>query len=106
MAIFTNNPIVVPATPERTYDQWWLTVLNVSAPDLNGAVSAVMGFRRFTRDENGVGYYAPSNNGDGTVFYEVQDLFGIAGQNPAVAALIENLISTVGDLAKTAGKID
>ncbi len=108
MAITTTNPLTVPATVERTYDLWWLTNLTINAGDPNGIATATANFRRFTRDEYGVGHFAPTTgmgDDDASANYHIENVFALAASDPNVAALIDNLINTVGELARTAGKI-
>ncbi len=95
MAIGTDN--VITTTPQpRTYDSWWVQSLRIDAPDLNGKVSAVAEFVLYGRDENGVGHRFPA----GPRTMRIDDLFALAGTDPAVGQLIDTLVNTLGALAK------
>lgn len=102
MPIESENPITLPATTEKVFNQWWIRRLVIDAPDANGKVSIEAVFTRATtRNEQGVMELMPNSD----VVYSLNDLFALAANDPAVAALVDGIIAQVGLLAKNAGAI-
>jgi hypothetical protein len=97
----TATTVVVNGV-SKTYDSWWISAMTINAADPNKAVKVNAVFRKCSRDETGVGTYSPV---DKAATYQVDDLFALAATDPAIASLVDTLISTIGALAKTANKI-
>lgn len=103
MPITSDNPTVVPAAAEKTFDQWWLSGLHIHANDCNAPVNVNAAFRKMTQRDAETGLAELDGGMRG---YHVPDLFALASENPDVAALIDTLVTTVGALAKAANVID
>jgi hypothetical protein len=104
MPIASDNPTVVPATSEKTYNLWWIEKLvgettNKGNSTQSFAISFVFRKARFANNA-----YEFSEH-DNPVVYRVDDVFALAATNPDVATILGGLITLAGTLAKADGAI-
>jgi len=77
-SIESNEPIVVPATQEKTYSKYWMKSLSVYAPSPTEKTSLTAVFIPFD------GQGSVLAEGHETILSQ-DDLFAVAGQDPSVA---------------------
>lgn len=107
MAILSTEPIVIPEVviPEKIYNIWWVEKMTIEAhsPTYGAPVKAIITFRLASRTESGLGEFHPTEPSREIV---IEDIFTAAGSiSPTFALNLDSAMTTLGDIAKTAGVI-
>jgi hypothetical protein len=97
MAIISNNPIIIP---EIVYNIWWITRLEVDAPNPNVSVNATVTFQLMSVDQYGNAQFMPNQTP------VVVTLNNILNASLDVAAILNAAIDALGQLAQTQGAIN
>lgn len=74
-----ENPTVVPAQviEEKTFDEGWLSMFHVNAPDINGRISIMAKIKKVRRVNEGEPTEYKETNGE-EIDVHIEDFFGTA----------------------------
>lgn len=111
MPIPTHNPLVLPATPERVYDRWWISRVNITtrnegAPEMTDAM--FIEWRRYRQTDTGYEFSpeAPRQMNVDDVYALMVDETISGEARSLVAEALEKFIGAVARVAAEKGIIE
>ena len=101
MPITTNTPVTVPATPEKTYDVWWIEKMNIDATlREQGKVVLVIDYKLCYLDENQMPVFHPTADPKQLI---IRDFLAYTAQDPDLYTTTWNAVNVLGNIGKTEG---
>lgn len=105
MPIESDNPITIAAVPAedaKTYPLWWVRKFSVDS-DPNGAAPLYALFQRARVDDtNHIELHPTAPLAE----LSLPDVFALAAQDAATASLLNNVLETIGAIAKQLNVIE
>lgn len=103
MPITTDNPVIVPATTEKTYDSWWIEKMNIDATLQNeGKVVLVIDYKLCYLDENQMPVFHPTEPAKQLI---IRDFLAYTSQSQDLYNTVWGAVNVIGNIGKTEGVI-
>ena len=104
MPITTNVPVTVPATPEKTYDTWWIEKVNIDATlREQGKVVLVIDYKLCYLYENKMHVFNQTAENKQLI---IRDFLAYTAQDPDLYSTTWNAVNVLGNIGKTEGVLD
>ena len=103
MRISKDNPIVIPASEEKTYDTWWVENLSLDATLTSSTEPIlVVDYRLCYLDEESKPHFHPTERRR----LHLRDMFTFMSDKPELYGTVWNAVSVLGNIGKDTGVLD
>ena len=103
MRISKDNPIIIPASEEKTYDTWWVENLSLDAT-LTASTEPILvvDYRLCYLDDEGRPHFHPTERRR----LHLRDMFTFMADKPELYGTVWNAVSVLGNIGKDTGVLD